>query len=208
MKKIVTTILVCLFAFHSLVYALPFDEQKLLGLKPLLSARIAEKARMAKEGKIWPALTFGLLGGALIGANLKETNTQNCEIYRWGSLMYGLTAVLVGLGTYYGEEPSELDQKLLNAVSQPGIEREKYAYLLFSKKAEDARSFRSSAGFVWTGGGIGFALVPLLTPNAGSVLQSYSLAVGVLFCGLGLYNYYFPSADEQDIQKVDAELGR
>jgi hypothetical protein len=208
MKNILTIFLICLFVFHSIAYALPFDEQKLLQLKPLLSARIDAKARQVKDGKIWPALTFGLLGGALIGSNLNETGTQNGELYRWANLMYGLTALLTGIDLYYEKQPIEMDQEILNSASQPGIEREKIAYAFFSKKAEEGRQFRATASFIWTGAGIGFALVPLLTPNAVSGLKSSSMAAAVLFCGLGLYNYFFPTADEQDLQKIEAELNQ
>ena len=208
MKKTIVFILICLFLSHSVVYALPFDEQKLLGLKPLLSARIDEKARQAKENKIWPALSLGLLGGAMIADSLKEKSTQIDENCRWARLMYGYTLLLAGISSFYTEEPYEWDQRVLNSVSQPGIEREKYAYFLFSKRAEDRRNFRSVASFIWTAAGLGFGLTPSLTPNASSDLKNSSLVMGVIFCGLGLYNYYFPSTEEQDLQKINAELKR
>lgn len=206
MKKPIVSLLIVLFLFNSLVYALPFDEQKLLKLNPLLSERLRTKAEESKNNKIWPALLIAVLGAAIISANQNQSNFTSNEDQRLYNLEFGLLFLTAGAALYSAKTVPELNSDLLASVSQPGLEREKYAYLTFKKNEAEGKLGRESSGFIWTVWGLGAALLPALTPKASTEYKSTVTLTGLVFAGLGLYQYFFPSEAEKEMQKIDAEL--
>lgn len=206
MRKNVIFVLISLFLFNSFVYALPFDEQKLLQLKPLLSERLKTKAEEAKNTKIWPALLMGLLGAAVISVNQNQSSYTSNENIRLSNLMYGSLFLTIGADLYLSRTPLELNLELIDSLSQSGPEREKAAYLIFKQSGAMGKLMREQAGFIWTAYGLTSALLPLLVPNALQELRSAYTLMGLGFVVLGLMQYFMPSAAETEMRKIDAEL--
>ncbi len=208
MKKALISTLIFLFLFNSWVYALPFSEQKLLELKPLLSERLKTKAEVAKNTKVFPALILGLLGAAVISANQEQSEYASNENARLSNLSYGCFFLAMGADLYLTKTEAELDLELLDSSGRQGIDREETAYLIFKKNGAEAKLMRERAGFIWVAGGITFVVLPLLVPNVSSDTRSVSTAVGVVFGIMGLMQYFLPSAAETEMEKIDAELGK
>lgn len=208
MKKALIALLLIVFLFNSFVLALPFNEQNLLNLKPLLSERIKTKAEMVQGSKIIPALIFGLLGASIIANNLTESNFENNENIRLSNLMAGSLFITIGLDSYFSKDPETSKLEVLNSLGETGIEKEKYSYFMYKESAAEDKLLRERASFLWTMEGLSFALLPVLTPKASSDTKSISTVVGILFCGMALYNYLFPSPAETEMQAIDNELKR
>ena len=205
-KIIITSIcLVAIFqvVFYSSFPAFAFNEQKLLGLKPLLSERLAQKDQDYENMKIWPALGLGLLGAAVINANLSEKILDDYRLY---NMVTGWLFVSIGTSIYFNKNSFKADRDVLESISPPGPEREKYAYHLFKGYAERGKTNRQNAGFLLMTAGLGCALLPSLAKDATSGYKSAISILGLAYAGLGLYNYFMPSQEEKDIENVEKEL--
>lgn len=208
MRKAVALLILSLFLFNALAYALPLNEQKLLGLRPLLSERIRQKAEEGRSYKLWPALISAAVGAAVIAASQNQSNFSSSEDQRLNNLEFGWLFLSLGASLYTLKSVPEINPALLDNYSQPGLEREKAAYLLFKNNETEGKVNREHAGFIWSAWGFGIALMPLATPNASSQYKSAAALTGLVFAGLGLIQYVFPSEPEKEMQAIDAELAR
>jgi hypothetical protein len=206
MKKPIGSILIVLFLFNTLAYALPFDSQKLLGLRPLLSERLKTKAEDGKYNKLWPALVSALVGAAIISANQNQSNFTSTEDQRLNNLEFGWLFLTLGTSLYLTKTLPEVNPALLTSTTQPGLEREKYSYLIYKNNEAEGKSNREAASFIWSIWGLGIALLPALTPNATKEYRTTVTVTGFIFAGLGAVQYFFPSEAEREMKKIDAEL--
>ncbi len=208
MKKPAVLALLLLFILQTFASALPFNERKLLYLSPLLSERIVLKAEDGRANRLWPALASAALGAAVIVASQNQSNFSSADDQRLNNLEFGWLFLTLGASIYLTKTAPEIDPKLLNDLSQPGLEREKYAYLLFKNNASESRLNREHAGFIWSVWGLGVALLPLATPNASSEYRTTVTVAGLILAGLGLIQNNFLSEPEKEMQKIDAELAK
>lgn len=195
--------LIFLIVFYSSFPAFAFNEQKLLELKPLLSERIIQKERDYENMKIWPALGLGLLGVAIINANLSERIIDDYRLY---NTVAGWTFISIGASTYFNKSSFRTDREVLESLTSPGFEREKYAYYLFKEYAERAITNRQNAGFLLITAGLGFTLLPALAKDATSEYKSAVAVLGLVYIGWGLYSYFMPAQEEKEIEDIEKEL--
>ncbi len=208
MKKSLALVILLLFVFEACAAALPFNERKLLYLHPLLSERIAARAETGRTNKLWPALASAALGAAVIAASQNQSNFASADDQRLNNLEFGWLFLTLGASIYLMKTTPEIDPKLLGDISQPGLEREKYAYLLYKNSESESRLSREHTGFIWTIWGMGVALLPLATPNASKEYRSTVTVAGLILAGLGLIQYTVPSEAEKEMKSIDAELAK
>jgi hypothetical protein len=174
-----------------------------LGLKPLLSEKLAQKDRDYENMKIWPALGLGLLGAAIINANFSERVLDDYRLY---NMVAGWVFLSIGASTYFNKSSYTTDKEVLESVSPPGLEREKYAYHLFKGYAERGKTNRQNAGFLLMTTGLGCALLPSLAKDATSEYKSAVSILGLAYIGWGLYSYFIPSREENEIEDIEKDL--
>lgn len=208
MKKSLVALVLSLFLFETFAFALPFNERKLLYLSPLLSERIKQKADDGRTNRLWPALASAALGAAVIAASQNQSNFASADDQRLNNLEFGWLFLTLGASIYLNKTAPEIDPKLLDDLSQPGLDREKYAYLLYKNNETESRLNREHTGFIWSIWGLGVALLPLATPGASNEYRSSVTVAGVILAGLGLIQYTFPSEAEKEMHQIDLELAK
>ncbi|MBN3032671.1 MAG: hypothetical protein JW873_01105 [Candidatus Saganbacteria bacterium] len=206
MKKTLAAVLISLFLFNSLALALPFDEQKLMQLKPLLSERLKMAAKQESGAKLWPALIFTGLGLAVLSANSQPSSYAANESSRLSNLMSGSLLLTIAPALYFSKSMSELNLQALDRAGLTGLDREKTAYALYVKSAGDAENSRQFSSKFFTFIGLAYALLPALTPNASDSSKSVATLSGLTLCAMGAASYFFPSQMETDLANINAQL--
>lgn len=203
MKKSLVVTLILLFVLHSSAFALGFNENKLLELKPLLSERMRQRARDYETNKIWPTLIFSAIGAGIILTNASEKVVDN---YRLDNMMAGAAILSIGITSFFLPGIYQSDVTVLDEQTQPGLEREKYSYFMLKKYALQAKTGRESARYFMGLGGLLVALVPLLAPDATPAAKSAVTITGLTLSALGFGISFMPTEMELEAERVDLEL--
>jgi hypothetical protein len=203
MKKLITAILICCFLGHFILPVKALNEQKLMQLKPLLSERLAQKAKNYEANRLWPPLIIGGLGLAIIYANISKTTVGNSEL---GNMAMG--SMLIGLGgiSFLAKNPYQQDLDSINTLGDTGLAKEKEVYLLYNNYALKEKSARELSAITMGCWGLLYALTPLLAKDATDTYKSSFTVAGVFMMGMAAMSWFFPGEFETKLEKINKEL--
>jgi hypothetical protein len=208
MKKIVSYhfiawLLVILMGFHSALFALAFDKQKLLALDPLCSQRLLHQSNDFQNKRLWGDLGLGV---ALLGILYANSGGLN-EDAKLGNLTQGFTLLTTGAILYYASGDPVVEKNTFQQLDLSGAEKEEVAYSVLKYNTARSKENRINSGRILMITGLGFALITSLAANASQTYKNgiYLSAAG--FCFQGFQAYQYPGQLEKDMEKIDSEVG-
>lgn len=203
MKHLLICILVVLMGFHSALFALAFDKDKLMELDPLCTDRIAHQSRDFQNKKLWGNLGLGLV---LLGVIWNNSGGLGADA-KLANLTQGFVLLSTGAIMYYASGDPVVQNDTLKLLDLKGIEAEEVAYSILKYNAARSTVNRINSGLILMATGFGYVM---LTSLASSASETYKLTLNIsaaYFFLQGLRTYLVPGQDEIDIKKIDIAIG-
>jgi hypothetical protein len=185
-------------------FAMGFDKEKLLTLKPLCSERLAKQAVDRERTKLWECL---VVGGTGLWTMIANTG-GGMDNYKLANLTFGLSLATSGVLIYStpGEDITHLNT--LQEMGLSGIEKEETAYSMLKSTATRSRAIRTNSGIVLVVTGLGWALLAALSDSATQSYKNNMYLGAAGFIATGLFTYLNPGAGEKEIEEIDKTVWR
>ena len=203
MKHLIIGFLIILMGFHSALFALAFDKEKLMALDPLCTQRIAHQAADFQNKRLWGNAGIGL---ALLGILWNNSGGLNDDA-KLGNLTQGISLLTTGAILYFASGDPVVQNDTLKDLDLTGTAREEVAYSILKYNAARSKVARINSGMILMANGLGCAW---LTSTAINATQSYKNVLYIsaaIFFVQGLQAYLYPGQNEKDMDKIDRQVG-
>ena len=203
MKHLIIWFLVILMGFHSALFALAFDKEKLMALDPLCSQRIAHQAADFQNKKLWGNVGIGL---ALLGIIYTNSGGLNDDA-KLGNLIQGISLLTTGGILYFASGDPVVQNDTLKNLGLTGTEKEEVAYSILKYNAARSKVARINSGMILMANGLGSAWLISRATNASQSYKDVLYISAVIFFVQGLMAYLNPGQNEKDMDKIDMQVG-
>ncbi|MFA4967670.1 MAG: hypothetical protein WC624_05575, partial [Candidatus Margulisiibacteriota bacterium] len=199
MKYLIVWFLVILMGFHSALFALAFDKEKLMALDPLCTQRIAHQAADFQNKKLWGNAGIGL---ALMGIIWNNSGGLNDDA-KLGNLTQGISLLTTGAILYFASGDPVVQNDTLKDLDLTGIEKEEVAYSILKYNTSRSKAARMNSGMILMANGLGSAWITSTAINASKSYKDVLYISAIIFFVQGLQAYLNPGQNEKDMDKID-----
>lgn len=203
MKYLIVWFLVILMGFHSALFALAFDKEKLMALDPLCTQRIAHQAADFQNKKLWGNAGIGL---ALMGIIWNNSGGLNDDA-KLGNLTQGISLLTTGAILYFASGDPVVQNDTLKDLDLTGIEKEEVAYSILKYNTSRSKAARMNSGMILMANGLGSAWITSTAINASKSYKDVLYISAIIFFVQGLQAYLNPGQNEKDMDKIDMLVG-
>jgi hypothetical protein len=203
MKYLIAWSLVLIMGFHSALFALAFDKEKLMALDPLCSQRVTHQSAAFQNNRLWTNVG---LGAALLGVIWNNSGGLSDDA-KLGNLILGINLLTTTAILYSTSGDPVVQNDTLLKLDLRGIGKEEVAYSILKYNVARSKAARENSGMILMANGLGSAWLAYLSTNATPSYKDAIYISAAIFFIQGLLAYLNPGQNEKDMDKIDKAVG-